>query len=78
MGGTTGVSRQIGESSGFRNSDRPAWVERMEEEGYLQNAITVSAPVTLRLVFYVFGFAIIIGCLYLLVNDLVNVRGLLG
>jgi cytochrome b subunit of formate dehydrogenase len=57
--------------------ERPAWVERLEEEGCLQNAITVSAPVTLRVVSYVFGFAIIIGCLYLLVNGLVNVRGLL-
>jgi cytochrome b subunit of formate dehydrogenase len=57
--------------------ERPAWVERLEEEGCLQNAITVSAPVTLRVVSYVFGFAIIIGCLYLLVNGLVNVRGLI-
>ncbi len=58
--------------------ERPAWVERLEQEGTLQSALDSSVPVSLRLVYYLFGFAIIIGCLYLLVNGLANIRGLFG
>jgi len=58
--------------------ERPAWVERMEHEGVLQSALVESVPVALRVVFYAFGFTMITGCIYLLVNALANLKGLFG
>jgi hypothetical protein len=52
--------------------ERPAWIERMRELGTLQEALVTSAPHTLRLVFYAFGFAIMGACLYLFLNSLVH------
>lgn len=57
--------------------ERPAWVERLEREGTLRSMQVGSAPVAARALYYVFGFAIIFCFLYLLVNGLVNARGLL-
>jgi hypothetical protein len=58
--------------------ERPAWVERLEQEGILQSVLVTGDSGALRLVYYIIGFAMIIGCLYLLVNGLANVRGLFG
>ena len=58
--------------------ERPAWVERIEQEGILQSVLETGESGALRLVYYIIGFAMIIGCLYLLVNALANVRGLFG
>ena len=60
------------------SEERPAWVERMTQEGILQNAMVSSAPLGLRIVYRIFGFAIITCGLYLLINSLVNVRWLFG
>jgi cytochrome b subunit of formate dehydrogenase len=57
--------------------ERPAWVERMEQEGSLHCSLVAKAPAALRVVFYVFGFIMITGGLYLLVNGLVNARRLM-
>ena len=57
--------------------ERPAWVERMEQDGTLQSALVANTPLALRVTYYVFGFSMIIGCVYLLVNGIVNVSGLL-
>jgi hypothetical protein len=51
-------------------------VERLEQEGILQSVLVTGESGALRLVYYIIGFVIIIGCLYLLVNGLANVRGL--
>jgi hypothetical protein len=58
--------------------ERPAWVERLEQEGILQSVLVTGESGALRLVYYIIGFVIIIACLYLLVNGLANVRGLFG
>jgi len=52
--------------------ERPAWMERMNAQGTLQETLIAGAPLTLRLVFYAFGFAIMGICLYLLINSLVH------
>jgi len=52
--------------------ERPAWIERMHKQGTIQEALVAGAPLSLRLFFYVFGFAIMGTCIYLLVNSLVN------
>jgi cytochrome b subunit of formate dehydrogenase len=58
--------------------ERPAWVERLEQEGNLQSVLVTGESGALRIVYYIIGFVMIIGCLYLLVNGLANVRGLFG
>jgi cytochrome b subunit of formate dehydrogenase len=58
--------------------ERPAWVERLEKNGNLHGTLAGSTPIALRIVYYVFGFSVIAGFIYLLVNGLANVRGLLG
>lgn len=57
--------------------ERPDWVARMEQEGTLQSVLVASAPVVLRVIYYVFGFVMITGCLYLFINSLANVSGLI-
>jgi len=58
--------------------ERPEWVERLEKQGILEGHLIQNAPVSLRVVYYVFGSTIVIVSLYLLINGLTNVRGLLG
>ena len=58
--------------------ERPAWVERMEQNSNLHTTLTDSAPKALRILYYACGFTIIICFLYLFVNGLANARGLLG
>jgi cytochrome b subunit of formate dehydrogenase len=58
--------------------ERPAWVERMEQEGNLHTSLASRAPFPLRVVYYVYGFAIIICFFYLTVNAIANVGELLG
>jgi cytochrome b subunit of formate dehydrogenase len=58
--------------------ERPAWVERLEQNGKLHGTQAGSTPIALRVVYYVFGFSVIACFIYLLVNGLANVRGLLG
>jgi cytochrome b subunit of formate dehydrogenase len=58
--------------------ERPAWVERLEQEGKLNSTLAHSPPIALRLIYYAFGFTMITGCIYLLVNALANLRGLFG
>ena len=57
--------------------ERPAWVARLEQEGKLQGNLIDSTPEASRAIYYVFGFTIMLGFIYLLVNGLVNVGGLL-
>jgi cytochrome b subunit of formate dehydrogenase len=58
--------------------ERPAWIERMEQNSNLHTTLTDSAPKALRILYYACGFTIIICFLYLFVNGLANARGLLG
>lgn len=56
--------------------ERPDWVDRLEKEGKLQEAMVDNSPVSFRIACYIFGFVMISGCLYLLVNGLSNAKGL--
>lgn len=58
--------------------ERPAWVDRLEKNGALQDALVQNVPVSLRVVSYVFGFAVMFGCFYLLVNCLAIGAEMLG
>jgi cytochrome b subunit of formate dehydrogenase len=58
--------------------ERPAWIARLEQEGYLQGNLIDSAPEAIRVLYYVFGFTIIICFVYLLINGLANAGGLFG
>ena len=52
--------------------ERPSWVERLEQRGTLQQHLTQSVSIPLRVIYYVFGFTIMSICLYLLINGLLN------
>jgi len=58
--------------------ERPAWVERMEQSDNLHTTLVGRAPKALRILYYAYGFVIILCFLYLFVNGLANARGLLG
>ncbi|MBI5523436.1 MAG: cytochrome b/b6 domain-containing protein [Desulfarculus sp.] len=53
--------------------ERAAWVERLEQTGALPGALVQPAAPARRLLFLVFGFAVMAFCLYLLVGGLANV-----
>jgi hypothetical protein len=58
--------------------ERPAWVERLEQNGNSHGTLAGSTPIALRVVYYVFGFSVIAGFIYLLVNGLANITRLFG
>ena len=58
--------------------ERPDWVDRIEKEGTLQDVLVAKSPISLRIIYHVFGFAIVIGCLYLMVNAFLNAHRLMG
>ena len=54
--------------------EKPAWVERLRGEGRL-GAVGRAAPVPwYRAVYFVFGYAVVISGLYLLINGVINAR----
>ena len=54
--------------------EKPAWVERLRGEGRL-GVVSRSAPVPwYRAVYFVFGYAVVISGLYLLINGIINAR----
>jgi cytochrome b subunit of formate dehydrogenase len=58
--------------------ERPAWVERLEQNGNFHHTLVDNTSNPLRVFYYVFGFSVIACFIYLLVNALANVRGFLG
>ncbi len=57
--------------------ERPDWVDRIEKEGTLQDVLVAKSTLSLRIIYHAFGFAIVIGCLYLMVNAFLNAHLLL-
>jgi cytochrome b subunit of formate dehydrogenase len=51
--------------------ERPAWIERLQSEGMLEGLLVQRAPFGLRSLYYLFGFSIMGGCLYLLINAVI-------
>lgn len=52
--------------------ERPAWVARLERDGALEAVLAPAAAPAWRIVFLLFGFAVIGFCLYLLIGGLAN------
>jgi len=52
--------------------EHPKWVERLEKEGRLADALASQPPVPLRILYFVFGYSIILLGLFLLVFALAN------
>jgi hypothetical protein len=56
--------------------EHPLWIERLEREGALEAALAPDPPVALRLLYFGFGYAMIILGVYLVVFGLMNVAAL--
>ncbi len=54
--------------------ERPSWVERMEKEETLKDHLVQNSPVALRFIYHVFGFIMVSGCFYLLINGFMNMK----
>ena len=52
--------------------EHPAWVARLEKEGRLDEALASPPPVPLRILYFVFGYSIILLGLFLLVFAIAN------
>ena len=52
--------------------EHAGWVARLEREGFLDDARVAPPPVPLRILYFVFGYSIIILGIYLLVFALIN------
>jgi cytochrome b subunit of formate dehydrogenase len=54
--------------------EKPAWIQRLKEEGQLE-ALEATPPATwYRVIYYVFGYAVLIFGVYLLINGIVYSR----
>ena len=54
--------------------EKPAWVERLKEEGKLEILETSPPSTWYRVVYYVFGYSVLIFGIYLLINGIVYSR----
>jgi thiosulfate reductase cytochrome b subunit len=54
--------------------EKPAWIERLKEEGKLE-ILETSPPATwFRVVYYVFGYSVLISGIYLIINAIIYSR----
>lgn len=53
--------------------EHPAWLDRLEKEGRLEELVRKSPPVPLRILYFGFGYAMILLGLFLLVYGIINV-----
>ncbi len=58
--------------------ERPAWVERLQSQGMLEDLLVQRAPSGFRGIYYLFGFSIVGSCLYLLINAVIYGKGALA
>jgi cytochrome b subunit of formate dehydrogenase len=54
--------------------EKPAWIERLKEEGELEALETAPPATWYRAIYYVFGYAVLIFGVYLLINGIVYSR----
>jgi hypothetical protein len=54
--------------------EKPAWIERLKEEGKLEALETTPPATWYRVIYYVFGYAVLIFGVYLLINGIVYSR----
>ncbi len=52
--------------------EKPAWIERLEQTGKLENQLAAEASARRRALFYTFGYAALVFGLFLLIGGLVN------
>jgi len=54
--------------------EKPAWIERLKEEGKLETLETSPSSTWYRVVYYIFGYSVLIFGIYLLINGIVYSR----
>jgi len=53
--------------------EHPAWLDRLEKEGRLEEMVVPEPPIALRIIYFGFGYAMILLGLFLLVYGIINV-----
>lgn len=56
------------------DEEKPAWVDRLRQQGRLESAQAAMPPTWFRAVYFVFGYAVLIAGVYLLINGIINSR----
>ncbi|AQV02466.1 cytochrome C [Desulfococcus multivorans] len=54
--------------------EKPAWVDRLRKQGKLENAEAVMPPPWFRVIYFIFGYTVLIIGVYLLINGIINSR----
>jgi hypothetical protein len=54
--------------------EKPAWIERLKGEGKLEDLETTPPATWYRVIYYVFGYAVLIFGVYLLINGIIYSR----
>ncbi|MBW2539252.1 MAG: cytochrome C [Deltaproteobacteria bacterium] len=54
--------------------EKPAWIERLKEEGKLEALETTPPATWYRVIYYVFGYAVLISGIYLIINGIIYSR----
>lgn len=56
------------------SEEKPAWIARLQEEGKLEALETTSPATWYRVLYYIFGYAVLIFGVYLLINGIIYSR----
>ncbi len=54
--------------------EKPAWIERLKEEGKLEALETTPPATWYRVIYYFFGYAVLISGIYLIINGIIYSR----
>jgi hypothetical protein len=54
--------------------EKPAWVERLKAQGELKKSAAAPPVTWYRIIYYVFGYAVLICGVYLLINAIIYSR----
>jgi hypothetical protein len=54
--------------------EKPAWVERLNAQGELEKSAAAPPVIWYRVIYYIFGYAVLIFGVYLLINAIIYSR----
>ena len=54
--------------------EKPAWVERLKREGTFDEVSKAAPVLWYRVLYFVFGYAVLVFGIYLMINGIINAR----